>query len=64
VLNINPIKKKWEREWEINRVFQDVWATKLPWAKVMLRADEKMNMVKCYVCLQIEGRDKFLVHKF
>jgi len=30
----------------------------------VLRANGKVNMVKCCVCLQIEGRDKFLVPKF
>ncbi len=57
-------RKKRVREWEINKKIQDVWAEKLPWAEAMLRANGKVNMVKCCVCLQIEGRKKLLVPKF
>jgi hypothetical protein len=57
-------RKKRVKEWEINRIFQDVWAAKLPWAKVILGANGKMNSVMCRVCSQIEGRKKLLVPKF
>ncbi len=52
------------KEWEINWVFKDVWIAKLPWAEAVLRTNGKVKMVKCCVCLQIEGKDKFLVPKF
>jgi hypothetical protein len=34
-------KKKGVKEWEINRVFQNVWAMKLPWVEAMFGADGK-----------------------
>jgi hypothetical protein len=34
-------KKKRVKEWEINRVFQNVWAMKLPWVEAMFGADGK-----------------------
>jgi hypothetical protein len=52
------------KEWEINKKIQDVWVAKLPWAEGMLGANGKVNMVKCCVCSQIEGRKKRLVPKF
>ncbi len=41
-----------------------MWATKLPWAEVMVGCDGKLIMVHCKVCSKIEGREKLLVPKF
>jgi hypothetical protein len=38
-------KKKRVKEWEINQIFQDVWAPKLQWVGAMLGANGKVNMV-------------------
>jgi hypothetical protein len=36
-------------EWELNRMFQDIWTTKLPWEKAMMGLNVKLSMVKCKV---------------
>lgn len=33
--NLTP-KQTWKKEWEFNQMFQNVWATKLPWVEVMV----------------------------
>jgi hypothetical protein len=49
--------------WELNRVFQDIWTTKLPWAEAMMDPNVKLSMVKCKV-YSFEKRNKLLVPKF
>jgi hypothetical protein len=43
--------------YELNRQFQNSWATKLPWANVGV--DGKVTHVKCKVCNVMEMRNKF-----
>jgi len=57
-------KKAMKAKWELNRVFQDIWATKLPRVKAMIDPNGKLSMVKCKVCNFVEKRDKLLVPKF
>jgi hypothetical protein len=45
-----PSKKIWKFFWEFNKVFQDVWATKLPWAKVVIGPNGKMTQVRYTLC--------------
>jgi hypothetical protein len=57
VLSLDPLlklklmekKKKMVRKWKINKDFQDVWTTKLPWAKFVVGSNEKVNMGRCHV---------------
>jgi hypothetical protein len=51
------------REYDRSRVFQDIWAAKLPWAKSVLGNDGRVHQVRCLVCTKIEGRDKLLTPK-
>jgi hypothetical protein len=32
----NPYEKPKKLEWEFNQVFQNVWATKLPWPEIIV----------------------------
>ncbi len=48
-------KKRKLREWEVNEIFEDNQATKLPLGR-SYGWYWKMHMVKCQVCAQIEGR--------
>jgi hypothetical protein len=53
----NPIEKKKEvREQQINWVFQDVWVAKLSWADVVIGFNEKVIIVRHWVCKYIKGR--------
>jgi hypothetical protein len=61
-LTLNPWRrKKRVKEWEINQIFQDVWAPKLPWVEAMLGANGKVNMVNVvFACkLKVERRSWF-----
>jgi hypothetical protein len=49
--------------YESNRVFQDTWAARLPWAESMVTADGSVRQVRCKTCSEVEGRDKLLVPK-
>ncbi len=40
-------KKIRKKKWEFNQVFQDVWAIKLPWAKIITGHYGKMTQVRC-----------------
>jgi hypothetical protein len=60
-----PTQKKCKkREWELNWVFQEVWATKLLWVEATVECDGKLNMVHCKICNELNGREKLLVPKF
>ncbi len=39
----------------MNKDFQDVWATKLPWAKLVVGSNEKVNMGRCHVCFSTKS---------
>jgi hypothetical protein len=65
LLNLNPtleailiigMEKKNEGILEINQVFQDNWAVKLPWLEVVLGFNGKMHFIKCRMCTHIKGR--------
>ncbi len=58
-----PKKKANKLEWELNKVYQDKWATRFSWSKVVCGKDGKMMMFKCKICTNIEGREKLLVPK-
>jgi len=57
-------KKANKVEWEFNRVFQNIWVTKLSCAQAMMGPNGKLSMVKCKVCSYIEKKDKLFVLKF
>ncbi len=58
-----PPKKIWKKVWEFNKVFQDVWAIKLPWAEAIIGPNGKMTQVRYTICNQEEKRKKLLVFK-
>jgi hypothetical protein len=58
-----PKKKANKSEWELNKFYQNKWATMFSWSKVVCGKDSKMTMVKCKICINIEGREKLLVSK-
>jgi hypothetical protein len=45
-------------------MFQNVWAIKFPWAKVVIGVEGKMTQMRCRICNEAEKREKFLVPKF
>jgi hypothetical protein len=45
--------KKRKKVHEINHKFQDVWATKLPWAKNVLNEDGLITHVRCKICTKV-----------
>ncbi len=57
-------KKARMDEWELNKVFQNIWTTNLLWLEAVMGPNGKLSMVKCKVCKSIEKIDKLLVPKF
>lgn len=43
-------------EWEINWVFQDVWATNLSWVEVMVGSNGTVNMMRCVFEHLLKGK--------
>jgi hypothetical protein len=57
-------KNTMKTNWELKIMFQDIWATKLPWVEAMMGFNGKLSMVKCKVCNFVEIRNKLFVPKF
>jgi hypothetical protein len=53
-----------KKEWELNRVFQEVGDIKLPWVEVVVGWDGKLNMVHCKICSELDGKENLLFPKF
>ncbi len=51
------------KEYQHNKVFQNTWSAKLPWAKLVTNEDRKVHQVECKVCSTIERKDKLLTAK-
>jgi hypothetical protein len=47
-------KRPKKPKWGLNYVFQNISVAKLTWAKVMLRANGKMTMLKCKLCTDVK----------
>ncbi len=62
LLDVQPSKKK-KPKWQVQRHFQDTWATKFPWAEVVMGEDGRMHHVRCRICTHVEWREKLLVPK-
>ncbi len=67
-LNFDHIVPKTKKarmdEWELNKVFQNIWTTNLLWLEAVMGPNGKLSMVKCKVYKSIEKIDKLLVPKF
>ncbi len=50
-----------ERNYDVTRKFQEIWLTKLPWAELFARENGTLHIVKCKVCIRVEGKEKILV---
>ncbi len=61
LLDVQPSKKR-KPEWQVQRHFQDIWATKFPWVEAM-GEDGRMHHVYCRICIGVEQREKLLVPK-
>ncbi len=57
------LAKKPKRSYDKFQIFQDSWATKFLWAKLVLGDDSQQLLVKCMTCLYVEIKDKFLSPK-
>jgi hypothetical protein len=45
---LDKLKKSFKiKEYEINKTFKDIWATKLPKAKFVVGSNGKISQVKC-----------------
>lgn len=51
------------RGYERNRVWQDSWAARLPWAESVVSENGDVRQVRCKICTEVDGRDKLLVPK-
>jgi hypothetical protein len=51
------------KTYELNRHFQDSWATKCPWAEPVVGINGRITQVRCKICTDVEGREKLLVPK-
>jgi hypothetical protein len=51
------------KEYQHNKIFQNTWSAKLPWAKLVTSEDGKVHQVECKVCSTIERKDKLLTAK-
>jgi hypothetical protein len=56
-------KKQKKSEWEVNIVYQDHWAIRFFWFKLVCGRDGRMRMVRCRVCSKINNRKKLLTPK-
>jgi len=45
--------------YKLHRKFQDEWACKQPWAKLVIDKDGKIHQVHCKLCTNIEGKKGF-----
>jgi hypothetical protein len=52
-----------KKEWELNQVFQDTWATKLLKVEVVIGEDGRLSMIRCKVCSVMEHCEKLFVPK-
>ncbi len=57
-------KKTRKPKCDIQWVFKDNWATKFPWAKLMVNPNGKVQQVRCKICSIVEDREKLLNLKF
>jgi hypothetical protein len=57
-------KKPRKAKWELNKIFQDIWATKWSWDEVVMGPTSKMFMVRCKICTFVKKRNKLFVPKF
>ncbi len=48
------------KEYEQNKMFQDVLSIKLSWVEFVVDEQGKVNLVRCKVCSKIDGKDKCL----
>jgi hypothetical protein len=64
VENDKPIQPKVgikERNYDVTRKFQEIWLAKVPWSELFVREDGTLHVVKCKVCIEVEGKNKILV---
>jgi hypothetical protein len=59
----HKLERKKNKSYELNKHFQDSWAAKLPWAKIVMGTDMRISQVRCEVCSFVERREKLLVSK-
>jgi hypothetical protein len=60
---VERTKRKLQREYVKNRVFQDVWIIKFRWAKFIVDAHGKVHKVKSKVCTKILSKEKLIALK-
>ncbi len=60
---VKGTKRKLQREYEKNRVFQDVWIIKFRWAKFVVDAHGKVHKVKSKVCTKIMSKENLIAPK-
>jgi hypothetical protein len=63
----NPIQFKVgikKRNYDAIKKFQENRATKLPWAEFFIREDGTLHIVKCMVCIEVEGKYKIFATKW
>ncbi len=60
--NLNKVLielRKCKTMYKLHRKFQDEWACKLPWAKIVIDQDGKIHQVHWKLCTKIEGKKGF-----
>jgi hypothetical protein len=60
--NLNKVViefRKCKTMYKVHRKFQDEWACKLPWAKLVIDKDGKIHQVHYKLCTTIKGKKSF-----
>jgi hypothetical protein len=57
------LTKKPKRSYDKFWIFQNSWATKFLWEKLILGEDSQISLMKYMICSVDEGKDKFLSPK-
>ncbi len=42
------------------RFFKDEWVAKFHWVELVINLEGKLQMVRCKMCTQMEGKEKLL----
>jgi hypothetical protein len=53
-----------KRNYDAIRKFQDRSVIELPWVELSIRKDGTLHIVKCRICIEVDGKDKLLVSKW
>lgn len=59
-----PLSKKRRKNYDATKLFQEVRAVRLPWAKGVLNCNGSLHMVKCIPCCMFSSKPCILAPKW